>query len=73
MDDRLSYEYQEKAGERLVELLGKEIVDDLLVYYNFSSLFMDSWECLECIDLDDDAYLAMIASRHSQDHGDCIH
>jgi hypothetical protein len=72
-DDRLTAEDQEKAEERQIELLGKEVVDDLLVYYDSDSLLMDSWECLECIGLDDEAYRAMLASRNSQDTGDSIH
>jgi hypothetical protein len=70
--DCLSPEDQEKAEEKLIEVFGQEIAEDLLDYYNSSISVISSWECLECISLDTKTFMAMLLSRESQDHGNGI-
>ena len=70
--DCLTAEDHKKAEERLNEVFGKETAEDLLLYYNASILSTISWECRECIDLDNEAYCEMRDARHSQEPGDRI-
>jgi hypothetical protein len=70
--DCLNAEDEEIAEERLIEVFGSKFADDLRSYYDASTLAISSWECLECLSLDNETFLAMCVSRESQDHGNGI-
>jgi len=70
--DCLNAEDEEIAEERLIEVYGSKFAADLLSYYESSTLAISSWECLECLNLDNETFLAMCVSRESQDHGNGI-
>jgi len=52
-----------RARKRLVQKYGQEKAEDIEIKHLMSETFFNSWECRECIVLDDDDYFAVLHGR----------